>query len=289
VEFRPAGPEDTGPIREICRDIWDGHDYLLRTIDRWIAEGGVHVGLVEGKVVGLSRILRLDADDWWLEGLRVAPVSQGKGYGKLLHRATMEELRRTARGTVRFCTADTNRSVPLARRDGFAEILNLPYLDRSYAGESLSPLEEALARHGVREARPGEPGLVEFLLQACREDYAGLLPRGWHHRTATPWTLAEGLAGARILVRGGAGAVEAALVAGPSTQYDEDLDLNLVAGPPEAVTERLLPCLGPLAVEMGRMDVGGAVPERFLGKCLAAGFRVPEGFTRQMVFELRLG
>ncbi len=288
MEFRPAGPEDAGPIREICRDIWEGHDYLLRTIDRWIAEGGVYVGVVEGKVVGMSRILRLDADDWWLEGLRVAPDEQGKGSGKSLHRATMEELRRIARGTVRFCTADTNRSVPLARRDGFAEILSLPFLDRSYGGESLSPLEEALARNGVREADIGEPGLMEFLLEACRRDYAGLLPRGWHHVTATERSLLKLPAGTQILVHGVPGAYGAALVAGPSTQYDSDLDLNLVAGPPEIIAESLLPCLGPLAVNMGRLEVGGAVPERFLEKFLAAGFRVPEGFRRQMVFELRL-
>ena len=287
MEFRPAGPEDAERVREICRDIWEGRDYLMRAIDRWIAEGGVYVGVVGGALVGMSRIKRLGADDWWLEGLRVAPGRQGKGYGRLLHRATMEELRRRARGVVRFCTADTNRSVPLARRDGFTEILNLPFLDRSYGGESPGPLEEALARNGAREAKPGEPGLLEFLLKACRGDYAGLLPRGWHHRTATAPTLSEELAGARILVRGGAGVVEAALVSNPSSQYDGDLDLILVAGPPEAVGS-LLPCLGPLAVEMGRTEVGGAVPERFVEKFLSAGFRVPEGFTRQMVFELRL-
>ncbi|MCX7022985.1 MAG: GNAT family N-acetyltransferase [bacterium] len=288
MEFRPAGPADADRVRDICRDIWEGRDYLMGAIDRWIAEGGVYVGVVEGEVVGLSRIKRLGADDWWLEGLRVAPGSQGKGYGKLLHRAIMEELRRRAHGVVRFCTADTNRSVPLARRDGFLEILNLPFLDRSYGGESLGPLEEALTRHGAREAKLEEPGLAEFLLKACRGDYAGLLPQGWHHRTATARTMEEELAGARILVRGEAGAVEAALVVNPSTQYDEDLDLDLVAGPAEAVAQNLLPWLGPLAVEMGRTDVGGAVPERFVGKFLAAGFRIPEGFTRQMVFELRL-
>lgn len=289
MEFRPAVPGDAGPIREICRDIWEGNDYLLRTIDRWIAEGGVYVGVVEGKLVGLSRILRIAADDWWIEGLRVAPGHQGKGYGRRLHEETMAELRRTVRGTVRFCTADTNRSVPLARRDGFREILSLPYLDRSYGGENFSSLEEALTRHGTREADIGEPGLIEFLLAACRRDYAGLLPRGWHHRTATALSLAEGLAGARILALGGTGSVEAALVSNPSTQYDSDLDLNLVAGPPEKIAESLLPCLGPLAAELGRTDAGGAVPERFLEKFLAAGFRVPEGFSRQMVFELRLG
>jgi len=287
VEFRPAEPGDAGRVREICRDIWEGRDYLLGAIDGWIAEGGVYVGVVEGALVGLSRIKRLGADDWWLEGLRVAPGSQGKGYGKLLHRATLVELRRIARGVVRFCTADTNRSVPLARRDGFYEILNLPFLDRSYGGESLEPLEEALARRGAREATLEEPGLAEFLLKTCRGDYAGLLPRGWHHRTATARTLSEELVEARVLVRGDIGAVEAALVLNPSSQYDGDLDLDLVAGPPEVVAGSLLPCLGPLAVEMGRTEVGGAVPERF-GKFLAAGFRIPEGFTRQMVFELRL-
>jgi len=287
VEFRPAEPGDAGRVRDICRDIWEGRDYLLRAIDGWIAEGGVYVGVVEGTLVGLSRIKRLGADDWWLEGLRVAPEKQGMGYGRRLHEATLEELRRRARGTVRFCTADTNRSVPLARRDGFFEILNLPFLERSYGGESPGPLEKALARHGAREASLEEPGLAEFLLKTCRGDYAGLLPRGWHHRTATTRTLSEELVEARILVRGDPGAVEAVLVLNPSTQYDSDLDLDLVAGPPEAVGS-LLPFLGPLAAGMGRMEVGGVVPERLYEKFLAAGFRVPEGFTRQMVFELRL-
>jgi GNAT superfamily N-acetyltransferase len=289
LEFRAAVPEDAGPIREMCRDIWEGQDYLLRAIDRWIAEGGVYVGVVGGAPVGMSRIKRLGPDDWWLEGLRVAPGHQGKGYGRRMHAETMAELRRTASGTVRFCTADTNRSVPLARRDGFREILSLPFLGRGYGGEDLPPLAEALARHGAREAALDEPGMTEFLLEACRGDYAGLLPRGWHHRTASALSLSEGLARARILVRGDAGAVVAALVTNPSTQYEGSLDLDLVAGPPGVVAESLLPCLGPLAVQMGRTQVGGAVPERFYEKFLDAGFGVPEGFARQMVFELRLG
>jgi GNAT superfamily N-acetyltransferase len=288
LDFRPAEPEDAACIRELSRDIWGGRDYLARTIDRWIASGGVYVGVVDGEIIGLSRIKRLADDEWWLEGLRVAGRHQGKGYGRRLHEETMAELGRIARGVVRFCTGDDNRSVPLARRDGFRQILGLPFLFREYSGEGRPPLAEALARHGARVCPPGETGLVDFLLAGCRVDYAGLLPQGWHHLTATARTLTERLADAHVLACGSPGKFGAALVLQPSDQYPDELDLNLVSGPAETVLSRLVPCLGPLAVGTGRPGVGGAVPERYVDGLLAAGFRRHAGLTRQLVFELRL-
>lgn len=285
MEFRPGKPEDAGRIRELSRDIWEGHDYLGEAIEGWIAEGGVYVGIIDGRIVGLSRIRRLADDDWWIEGLRVDPAQQGRGYGRLLHRATLAELRRIARGTVRFCTADTNRSVPLAERDGFREILRLPFLHRRYGQEGHPPLAEVLARYDVREAGVSESGLVDLLLEGCRESYAGLLPLGWHHRMATRETLLRELAGARILVPGKPGSITAALVV---TRSGEGPDLSIVLGPPETVERRILPCLRALAVESGWTNVGGAVPTEYSDGLLAAGFRVPDGFKNQLVFEMKI-
>lgn len=41
-------------------------------------------------VVGLSKITRIDADQWWLEGLRVHPDFQGRGVASHLQDDLLE-------------------------------------------------------------------------------------------------------------------------------------------------------------------------------------------------------
>ncbi len=102
---------------------------------------------------------------------------------------------------------------------------------------------------------------------------------------ATVETLTQELAGAHILVPDEAGSITAALVV---TRSGEGPDLSIVLGPPEVVERRVLPCLGALAAESGWSNVGGAVPPKYSDGFLAAGFKIPDGFKNQLVFEMKI-
>lgn len=89
---RPARPEDKPAVIEFTRTIWDGHDYLPKVWDGWLADphGRLFVGEVGGKPVATYRVALLSPTYAWMEGLRVDPTHRGRGYARRIHDAALE-------------------------------------------------------------------------------------------------------------------------------------------------------------------------------------------------------
>jgi len=53
--LRPVRPSDRDRVAEMTSDIWDGHDYIARVFDVWVADATAAFQAVEvdGVVVGL--------------------------------------------------------------------------------------------------------------------------------------------------------------------------------------------------------------------------------------------
>ena len=88
VKLRKAGPEDKGPILEISRKIWGGHDYLPSVWDEWVADKNARfiVATVNGRTVGCAHASLQANYVAWLEGVRVHEQYRGLGIaGKLNH------------------------------------------------------------------------------------------------------------------------------------------------------------------------------------------------------------
>jgi|GEM_PF-3508804 len=288
--FRPAKQSDVPRIRELAKDIWEGYDYLGSVIEDWIAEGGVYVGEVEGTVVGVTRIKRNGPQELWLEGLRVDPAQQGKGYGRLMHEAVMAELPKMRPAKVRWSSADTNLSVLMAEPSGFRLILKLPFLFLPIESTQQSqPLSEVLAKDALRVAKPAEPGLVEYLLKICRDEYAGLLCLGWQYVEATAARIEEFLCSSTALVRGKPGQIEAAVLLTTNSHSAGDVALYLIAGSVEAV-EQLIPVLPSLVQSIlpECKDLEVITQQRYLPIFLAKGYEQPDSFTWQVVFEMSI-
>jgi len=286
--FRPAKQSDVPRIRKLAKDIWEGFDYLGSVIEDWIAEGGVYVGEIEGSVVGVTRIKRNGPEELWLEGLRVDPAHHGKGYGRLMHEAVMAELAKLRPAKVRWSSADTNLSVSMAEPSGFRVILKQPFLflkiEPTQQGQ---PLTEVLKKTGVRVAEPTEPGLVKYLLKVCREGYAGLLCLGWQYVEATADRIEKLLQHSTVIVIGEPGQLQAAALISTDPHYDKGVNLNIISGSPTLI-ERLIPYLYPLLQSALPKCHGLEVisPERYLPGFLANGYKQPDSFTWQVVFEM---
>ena len=85
--FRAGKPEDLDQIREMTKEIWGGDDYLPHVWHDWAASPNSHlrVATIGDEIVASGRIQELSPGYWWLEGLRVHPAHQGKGYATPLH------------------------------------------------------------------------------------------------------------------------------------------------------------------------------------------------------------
>ncbi|ASA77949.1 GNAT family N-acetyltransferase [Thermococcus sp. 5-4] len=162
--IREARPEDKSFIEEIARLTWGGEDYLARVFDEWLKDGGFYVLELDGKVIGTAKMTLLPGKVGWLEGLRVHPNYQGRGYGRKLHGFMLELGERLAREgkieALEFATYFLNReSIAMAKRDGFsttAKFFNL--------GAKVSAFE------------PEEPAMIEPSLEDLT---LGVIPAGW--------------------------------------------------------------------------------------------------------------
>ncbi len=128
ITCRPALPQDTVDVLELTKTIWEGHDYIPEVWEDWLRDpvGLLAVAEYGGRVVGLSKLSRLSADEWWLEGLRVHPKYQGQSIAAHLHDYLVDYWSRTTGGVVRLATASFNIKVQhLCDRTGFRKILEV--------------------------------------------------------------------------------------------------------------------------------------------------------------------
>ncbi len=137
---RPALPQDTSAILELTRQIWNGHDYIPFVWQDWLAdsEGFLTVAEYGQHIVGMGKLTRLDQGEWWLEGLRVHPAFEGRGFATHIHRYLMERWQERDKGVIRLATASKRLAVHrICHKLGFYKIAEFS----AYA-KPTSPAEE---------------------------------------------------------------------------------------------------------------------------------------------------
>jgi GNAT superfamily N-acetyltransferase len=79
---RPALPADTPAMRELASHIWDGEDYLPWVWADWLQEipGLLAAAEFGGRLAAVGKLTQLSPGQWWLEGLRVHPDFEGRGF-----------------------------------------------------------------------------------------------------------------------------------------------------------------------------------------------------------------
>lgn len=125
IVCRPALPIDTPDVIELTRQIWEGEDYVPKVWAEWLAEpeGMLAVAECEGVIVGLGKLTKLSADDWWLEGLRVHPDFEGRGIASRLNKYLLDYWLRIGSGVIRLATGSHREPVKhLSIKMGFRTI-----------------------------------------------------------------------------------------------------------------------------------------------------------------------
>ncbi len=194
--LRDALASDKQPILEFCHQTWDWGDYIEGVWDDWFNDqhGGLRVGEVDGKPVGVNKLTMLSADEGWLEGMRLNPDYRGRGYTYQFMSDVAQLAEQRGAAALRLATASSN--VPIQK---VAERLGLrraavftPY---NAEGLSLAAWEQQIA--------PDKLGLAERLRSCCileAVDAAAV----WQHiegsplRSASAGLYADGWAWAQL-------------------------------------------------------------------------------------------
>jgi GNAT superfamily N-acetyltransferase len=160
IHCRPAIERDLGDIREFCKTIWDGHDYVQYVMDDWLHDprGIFAVAEHEGHAIACSKVTLLARGQWWLEGFRVDPKYQGLKVGSRIHRYVDQWWDEHGDGTLRLMTSAKNKAVHhLCEDTGFTRLFEM----RGYRAEPLGGGANLFTPAASREKDLA--GLVEFI------------------------------------------------------------------------------------------------------------------------------
>lgn len=177
VSCRLALERDLEDIREFCKTIWHGHDYVPDVMADWLRdpEGIFAVAEYEGHAIACSKVTLLAQGQWWLEGFRVDPNYQGLKVGSLMHRYVDQWWVARGNGMLRLMTNSKNKSVHhLCEETGFTRLVEV----RGYKAEPLPEQVQAFT-----PAASGETDLektIEFALESPLLGVSkGIVDFGW--------------------------------------------------------------------------------------------------------------
>jgi len=187
IVCRPALPSDTADVKEFCKFIWDGHDYVQYVWDDWLADprGILAVAEYGGRAVGCARVSLSAPGQWWLHGFRVDLRYQGLKIGSHIHEYIDAWWLTYGDGVARLMTSSQRVKVHhLCEKLGYAKILKMRGLAASPLAattDSFHPLDEA-----------DLPAALEFVLASPLLAVAhGLVDLGWDVIQPTPDTIAK--------------------------------------------------------------------------------------------------
>jgi len=187
VVCRPALPKDTEDVMELTSKIWEGDDYVPHVWAEWMVDyqGLLAVAEYGGRVVGLSKLTRLDPDSWWLEGLRVHPQYEGLRIASRLHDYLLDHWQQAGNGVIRLATGSFREPVKhLSKRTGFRKVL-----------EVTSWIAAPISEEDTRYEKTGESELsaaLDFAMKSQTLDLsAGFVELGWRWASPTHQHLRE--------------------------------------------------------------------------------------------------
>ena len=96
--------DDKEEILELSSHIWEGHDYIPDVFDEWVEDGGFYCGKLDGKIIAVDKLTEQGNGVIWLEGLRVHPDYQSKGYATKMVNGLMDILEELDYSALRFLT-----------------------------------------------------------------------------------------------------------------------------------------------------------------------------------------
>ena len=187
-QFRDLQLSDEESVRELCKDIWEGNDYVPDRFSSWIKEDNSNpVGLfVDGELVALGNLeTALDVAVAWVKGLRVNTSHRHEGHGTKLVEHMIDLAKKRGIKKIRYATSSRNEpSVHLAKNLGFVVANSIGYFRLSnpypqHPAPSPITVPLVIGSERLHEVLSSTPELVE----------SGTLPLLWGFEDKEPESL----------------------------------------------------------------------------------------------------
>lgn len=178
IEYRKLTHEDYSDIVDMCKDIWEGTDYLPEIFHKWVDDKGLFLGAFDtdiNKIIGTDKYSILHDGTGWLEGLRTHKDYRGQGIGKeLALRVLQEALDDLGRGRINKIAFATHissvESISMMKRLGFK--LEQEYI---FVQKNFGDVASALCTKDF-SVESWEPAYEEFANLPYLKRRSGILP-----------------------------------------------------------------------------------------------------------------
>lgn len=276
MKIRKATIHDKERVLEICKQIWEGDDYIPNIFDHWVADEAGEFTLIEedGKISGMGKLTLLEPEIGWLEGLRVAPEARSKGYAREITKYYLQK--GEEQGFNQLCLSTYHRnyaSIHVIESYGFKRVADFYFTE-----QEVEPLKGISAVGEIIQATP-ESGdvviLVEKMLQAPEQKGAkNYLGFGWNFRKLSRELILKEIELGHIYYTKRDGEIEGGILIHPDLIKDKGVYyITMVTGTDEAVSQ-LLKWAHQNATEWGMELLAAMVPNdpRLKSLYLSHGF-----------------
>jgi len=161
VYFRKLIHDDIPAIREICKDIWEGYDYVPHVIEEWLTDKvSLNFGVFKNEtkeMVGFSRIKLYSNEVAWLEGGRVKIPYQKQGIGKVITNYSIDYAYKANIKVAQYATSSKNLgSISIAKYFGFKNKKSMNVLEAErnnirLRGDSYLKVEKISAKEARKQ------------------------------------------------------------------------------------------------------------------------------------------
>ncbi len=159
--FRELKTDDIFAIRDICKDMWEGHDYVPYVIKEWLDDKdslnyGAFIDEYKKKLVAFSHVKLYNKKLAWFEGGRVKISHQKQGIGRALAKYGIDYAYKNNIKVVQFATSSKNiGSITVAKHFGFKSkkimnVLDAERKDIKFKGDPSLNVEKISAKEAIK-------------------------------------------------------------------------------------------------------------------------------------------
>lgn len=262
MHLRKATLADKEQVLEICKTVWEGHDYIPNIFDQWVSdpEGEFTLIMEEDVLTGLAKFTMSQPGIGWLEGLRVAPEARSRGYAKVITGYYIEKGRQMGLERLQLSTYFENHpSIHVSESYGFQRVAEFCIAEKTVDPNQLPQVSLPVVQLSAES--PDCEKVVEFLLASPEQQaQRGFLGYGWLFRSLNEEEVRAAIARGHVYYLTKAGQVDAATLIYPDPCKDQVYNIVMVTGSDEGI-ELLLDWACIDAVERGFSMVSAMVPE----------------------------